>query len=125
MVQNIVYLLILTTKNMKHLTRDQFAKFIASIILDIDNYSFDVLYDIKQVMDLQERNRSESEVKRESILHLMIRNTGCDLVKPNDTNYREYKLRSTKIYALKFCWNCDYFSKESFCDVIELININK
>ena len=100
---------------------DEFARFIASVILEIDHYSFDVLYDVKRIITELNDNRGTSEKAIFSTYHLMVRNTGCDMVKPNDENYSLYNGRTSIIYSLEFCWNTSYFSHETcFCKVTQL-----
>ena len=102
-------------------TQDEFAKFIAQAILDIEHYSFDLLYDIKRIMDELAEKRSETREPQKSNYHLMLRNTGADLIKPDDENYKLYNNRSNIIYSLTFCWNCSYMMGESFCNIDKIM----
>lgn len=104
----------------RKLTQDQFARFMAEIILSIENYNFDVLYDVRRIMDLFMAHRDRHESPERDSFHLMIRSTGCDMVKESDANYELYDKRSAKIYSLSFCWNYSYMSNEVFCKVIQL-----
>lgn len=98
------------------LTQDEFAKFIAEQILTIEMYQFDILYDVRRIVDELQENRGNSEKPVLKTFHLMIRSTGCDLVEPNDENYNLFEQRSDKIFCLNFCWNRDYFNLP-FCEV--------
>ena len=112
-----------TTLELKELTkldRDQFAKFIAHRLLSIDNYNFDVLYDIKKIVELSNERRSLTPLPAKTTFHLMIRSTGSDMIKPDDENYSIYDDRTSEVYSLEFCWNCDYQSNTPFCIVSQL-----
>ena len=98
---------------------DEFAEFMAKIIFKIDNYNFDVLYDIKTIMTEFAENRSKTDKAIFSTYHLLIRNSGCDLIKPDDENYNLYENRNSKVYCLQFCWNRDYFNIP-FCIMNEI-----
>ena len=102
------------------LSTDQFAEFVAKQILTIENYKFDIFYDIRRIMSIFESKRSVSDQAQRDNFHLMVRDNGCDLVDPDDENYKTYKQRSDKIYSLTFCWNCDYMHNETFCEVEKL-----
>ena len=99
---------------METMTKDQFAKFIAGQILEISQHNFDVFYDIAKIVDLmyEQQTNAESPIKQE--FHLMVRASGCDLVRPDDSCYDIYVNRSTKIFKIEFCFNAEYFSNESF-----------
>jgi hypothetical protein len=100
----------------KKFNLDKFAKFMAYRLLQIKNYNFDVFYDIKKIVDLKiEKQGYEFPNKIE--LHLMLRNTGCDLIYPSDPHYQTYLNNNSKIYKLEFCFNSDYFSNEEFCTI--------
>jgi len=102
------------------MTNDDFAKFIANEILSIKNYNFDMMYDIKKIVIEFNKYRGISEKPIETEYHLMLRETGCDLVEPSDELYKTYKQRNDKIFSLLFCWNCYYMHKKSYCIVNQL-----
>ena len=102
------------------MSQDEFAKFIAGQVLTIGNYNFDVLYDIKMIVTEFNENRGKHETPIYSNFHLMVRSTGSDLVRENDENYSIYDARTSIIYSLTFCWNCDYFHNIPFCSVEKL-----
>ena len=103
------------------LDQDEFAKFMVVHVLKIVNYNFDVMYDIKKVVDKFNENRANSEDPIFETLNLMIRDTGSDLIDPSDENYKIYEQRSDEVYSLKFCWNYSYFWGDNvFCEVIKL-----
>ena len=104
------------------MSKDEFAKFIASELLSIKNYNFDLFYDIRKIVDNLQTNRDSHEKPIYETLHLILRDTGCNLVRPNDENYTIYKARSTKIYELVFCYNEDYFSNEHFC-IVKMLTV--
>ena len=98
------------------MNKDQFAQFMADVIRDIDSYKFDVLYDIAKIISKLSQSRGETEYPVREELHLMLRSTGCDLITPDDENYKVYDSRATKVYKLLFCWNESYFSNTmTFC----------
>ena len=108
----------MTTKTM---TTDQFAKFIAGVIQEIEFYSFDVMYDIKKIVTELNEYRGNSDNPIYSTYHLMVRNTGCDMVEPDSENYSAYDDRTSIIYSLRFCWNTSYFNNStSFCEVTQI-----
>ena len=94
---------------MKKYTKDQFAKFIFRKALQISNYNFDMFYDISKITKILFEKRGVSTEKQKDVLHLMLRSTGCDLISPDDVNYKIYNERTDKVYKLEFCWNEDYF----------------
>jgi hypothetical protein len=100
----------------KKFNLDQFAKFIAYRLLEIKNYNFDVFYDIKKIVELKSQMHG-TEKRSNQDLYLMLRDTGCDLIYPNDPNYQFYLTNNSKIYKLEFCFNSDYFSNEEFCKI--------
>ena len=61
------------------MTKDEFAEFMAKQILRIDFYQFDVLYDIKKIIDQLSANRGITNKPVRTELHLMIRSTGCEI----------------------------------------------
>ena len=98
------------------MSKDQFALFMAEVIKGIESYNFDVLYDVAKIIGKSSESRGETEYPIREELHLMLRSTGCDLITPDDENYKIYDSRSTEVYELSFCWNESYFgNKESFC----------
>ena len=105
----------------RELTQDQFAQFIADSILQIDNYCFDVLYDVSSIMKELAEKRGVLDKPQLSVYHFMLRSTGCDLVKADDINYKLFKDRSTTVYELVFCWNYSYMHREPFCKVRRLV----
>ena len=104
----------------RKMSQDEFAKFIAGIILDIEHYSFDVLYDVKKIVMEFNEFRGKHELPIVVNYHLMVRTTGCDLVKEDDENYNIYDERTPIIYSLTFCWNGDYFSNIPFCEMEQI-----
>ena len=104
----------------REMSQDEFAKFIAKVILDIDNYSFDVLYDIKKIIIEFNDNRGKHETPIFDNYHFMVRNTGSDMIHADDGNYSIYDDRSSVIYSLTFCWNGGYFSNIPFCKVEQI-----
>ena len=109
----------------KTMTKDEFAVFIANVILtDIQMYQFDVLYDISKIVQLLGEKRANNEDPQTEELHLMTRSTGCDLVSPTNDYYKTHETNSKKIYKLRFCWNEDYMRKEHFCTIIKITTKN-
>lgn len=96
---------------------DQFSKFIAEQILKVENYSFDVFYDIAKIMKIFIENRSTLDKEIIETFHLMIRNTGFDLVKTDNSEYKTFFQKNSEIYHLSFCWNYSYMHKKPFCEV--------
>lgn len=106
--------------NSKEMTQDQFATFMANIILtDIQNYQYDAFYDIAKVVDLHKEKRAITESEQYSELHLFTRSTGCDLVSPDSDLYGIYKSNNSNCYKFKFVWNCDYLRKVPFCTLLD------
>ena len=107
---------------MKKLNQDELSKFIANELLKIGNYNFDLFYDIDKIVERFNASRGIHEAPMKETFYLMLRDTGSDLIDSNDENYSIYKLRSSTIYKLIFCWNYGYFYNECFCEVTKLNN---
>ena len=101
------------------MTKDEFARFMAIRILTIETYNFDVLYDIQTVIDDLKLIQGKTGQPMFTTYHLMTRDTGGDMVKPDDQNYALYKERNYKIWELEFCFNRDYFNLP-FCIVSQI-----
>ena len=100
------------------MTNDEFTEFIAKVIFKMDNYNFDILYDVAKFMAEFKKYRGVTGHKVQMSYYLCVRSTGCDTVNLDDTSglYEIYKGRSDQIYILNFCWNRDYFNVP-FCIV--------
>ena len=92
------------------MTTDEFAQFIAKMIIRIDHYEYDVLYDVSRIMAEHQKYRGDHEAPIYTTYHFMHRCTGSDMVDPSDENYKLFAERNDKIYSLQFCWNRDYFN---------------
>ena len=102
---------------MKKMTQDEFAEFMAKRILCIECYQFDVLYDISRIMIHYNKNRGNTGKVIKQTFHLCLRDTGCDMITPDDTNYKTHSDRSDKIYSMEFCWNYSYNYGSYFCEL--------
>jgi len=101
------------------MTKDEFAVFMANVILkDVKMYQFDAFYDIAKIVRLLQEKRGNSKDAQIDELHLMTRDTGCDLVNIDSEIYETYKRNNRNIYKLRFCWNEDYMSNETFCTIL-------
>lgn len=103
----------------QQLSKDQFALWIMQKMGIMNQYQFDMLYDIRKIMTELQAYRGEINSVIKTEYHLMLRDTGCDLVQPSDENYSTYRQRSDTVYKLIFCWNEDYFA-HPFCEVERL-----
>jgi hypothetical protein len=112
-------------KNQK-MTRDEFAKFMADIILSIKTHNFDTFYDIAHIMRLDKQNRGLTEQPTRETFYLFTRDTGCDFIvfldgsRKNDM-LTHYEQNNQNKWEITFCWNCDYFyNSESFATVTKI-----
>ena len=104
----------------KSMTQDETAQFVADIMLNkIVTYNFDMMYDISKIVAKLNENRGNSAQPTRETMHLMTRDTGCDLIALDDENYSIYKQRNDTVYEMTFCWNRDYFNLP-FCIVEQL-----
>jgi len=108
-------------KNQTKMNQNEFAVFIADVIKGMKSYQFDVFYDIARIVNERKEYCTQHEIRNFAEYHLMVRDTGCDLIYPYELHYEHYMERSTVVYKLVFCWNCDYFIDQPFVTV-EKIN---
>ena len=104
----------------QQMSKDEFAKFIAGAIFEMKHYNFDMFYDIRKIMEELKENRGNTEEPILSTFHLMLRNTGCDMVRPEDENYKLYTNRSDTVYSLIFCYNHEYLHNRPFVSVTKI-----
>lgn len=101
------------------LNRDELAKELFKIGSKIENYNFDLLYDIQTIMNLNRKKRGNSIESEKDTMHLFIRKFGThSLIESNEVNQSEelkaMKDQSEEHYKLVFCWNVDYLYSETF-----------
>ena len=104
------------------LTKDETAKFFANIIAnDIEQYNFDAMYDIYRLIEtMLKADGSNTQTKDISEFMLLVRKTGCDMLKAD--SYEEIEqhkkiFTSLSIYKQTFCWNYTYLINVPFCTV--------
>lgn len=102
------------------LNQNQFAKFLFKIGLKIEIHSFDLFYDIKTITNKYKENLGKGTQPSKETIYLFYRNTGFDLCFEESDLFEIYLKNNTTTFKVVFCWNCDYWHKESFA-VIEQI----
>ena len=101
------------------LNRDELAKELFKIGSELENYNFDMFYDIQTIMNLNREKRGVTEEAQKDVMHLFIRKFGThSLIESNEVNQSEelkaMKGQSEEHYKLVFCWNVDYLYSETF-----------
>ena len=103
--------------------QDEFSKFLATKLLNIEHYSFDMFYDVAFIMAKLNECRNEHDTIRSDTYLLCLRSTGCDLISEANSLKDKYLERSEEVYKCTFVWNTSYFTGETnFCTVEKIIN---
>jgi len=99
------------------LTQDQFSIWMADRIKEVKNYNFDFFYDIRTITEKMLKNQGNSQNPVFEEIHLMTRDTGSHLVKPEEDHYKTAYQNNTNVYKLIFCWNTSYFYTVPFVTI--------
>ena len=120
---------------MTEYNKNQFAKFLFNIGLSINNYNYDLIYDIGNI-----RSKETETIKRETekndnryptkdkvldTMYLFTRSNGThSFFEGENINTLEeikmYKDHNEKMYKIVFCWNEGYFSNTEHCTIEEI-----
>jgi hypothetical protein len=103
------------------MNQNEFAVFIADAIKEMKTNQYYSFYDIARIFYECKDNFNEREIRAFAEYHLMLSDTEFDIIYPDELHYEHYMERSTVVYKLVFCWNCDYFIDQPFVTV-EIIN---
>ena len=104
------------------LNRDELAKELFKIGSELENYNFDMFYDIQTIMNLNREKRGVTEEAQKDVMHLFIRKLGThSLIEveclDQSNELEAMKNQADEHYKITFCWNVDYLYKESFAIV--------
>ena len=105
--------------------KDGFAKWIFEQNSKLRMYNFDMFYDIRAILNLEQSAilKAKSENNNNyypcdkpvtSCLYLFIRDTGTWISEEHELS-PIYMRESKWAYKLTFCWNYSYMRDESFC----------
>ena len=114
-------------------TRDQFAKFLFSQNRKIKNYNFDLLHDIKQIMNFAYNRENTADENGQTITNrpieksffFFVRESGTWLVDEENTETLqsiEKSFNHIEKFKITIIANCDYFYKTPFAKVQKLTN---
>lgn len=118
-----------TMKTIK-LTNDQFAQWLFNKGLEIENYNFDLMYDITKIIteikntNLRDLNTGDLITDKPVFraFWLQLRKSGSYLFDYSDKrNIEPVKLNfSGKEYKINICVNCSYIYNQAFAEITEL-----
>lgn len=104
-------------------TKNTFAIWLLEqVTKNVQDYQFDIFYDIELIVNELKQNRSESNQKIEKTFFLFLRSTGSNLISNQESIdfFLFMKQNNEKCFKITFCFNADYFADSYFAKVTEI-----